>query len=98
MMKGLGHCSSRNTLGRALKARERSQMVGFWFILGGLALVFAVIGIARLLDRLRGIDSNDKWSGWNHSKTADMSQTGGFKSGEFDSMNDHGSRGQDGGL
>jgi len=74
-------------------------VTGFWVVLGatiGFALV--LVGLGKLLDRVRNIDPDDKWSGWYRGKTHDVSQTLGFKASEYDSMDDHGNREMDGGL
>jgi len=64
-----------------------------------LAVIAGVlVGAGRILDRIRGVREDEKFAGWNQAKTHDLSQTGGMKSGEYDSMNDHGYRGRSGGL
>lgn len=65
-------------------------------------LVLAVIAgllivIGRVLDRVRGVRDDEKFAGWYQGKTHDLSQTGGMKSGEYDSMNGHGYRGRSSG-
>lgn len=73
-------------------------MTGFWVVAGTVAFVLALAGIGKLLDRIRHVDPSEKWSGWYRGKTHDVSQTLGYKSAEYDSMDDHGNRDMDGGL
>jgi hypothetical protein len=77
-------------------------MHGIWLVpiaAGALALV---IFLARILDRVRGIDPDDKWSNWYRGKSTSRSSPlwkGAPISGsEYDSMDDHGNPEQDGGL
>lgn len=68
-------------------------MMGFWIVGGTLAFALLLVGIAKLADVIRGVREEDKWSGWYRGKTHDLSQTLGYKAGEYDSMDDHGKRG-----
>ncbi|MBN2406047.1 MAG: hypothetical protein JXE06_10760 [Coriobacteriia bacterium] len=63
-----------------------------------VAIAGSLIMIGRVLDRIRAVRDDEKFAGWYQGKTHDVSQTGGTKSGEYDSMNDHGYRGRSGGL
>jgi len=67
-------------------------------IAGVLAGAAVLVLVGRLLDRARDVSEADAFSGWYRGKTSDETQTGGFKAGEYDSMNDHGHSGPDGGL
>jgi hypothetical protein len=73
-------------------------VTGLWVVLGTIAFALLLVGIGNVLNRVRGIDEDDKWSGWYRGKTHDVSQTLGYKAGEYDSMDDHGNRDMDGGL
>lgn len=67
-------------------------MIGIVVVAGILALAAVLVLAARLLDRIRGIGPDDKWTGWYRGKTHDISQTLGYKGSEYDSMDDHGNR------
>lgn len=72
--------------------------MGFVVVAVTVGAVVLLVLLARLLDRVRGVDPEEKWSGWYRSKTHDITQTGGLKGGEYDSLNDRGNRDRDGGL
>lgn len=73
-------------------------MTGFLVVVATLVFALLLVGIAKLADVVRGVQKEDKWAGWYGGKTNDVSQTLGYKAGEYDSMDDHGNRDMDGGL
>jgi hypothetical protein len=76
-------------------------MTGLLIIGGMLAFIAVLVVIARLIDRVRGVDQGDKWAGWYRSTSPSPMPPFGpiiFSGEEYDSMDDHGNREQDGGL
>ena len=68
-------------------------------ILGGLLVAVGVlVVVSRVIDRVRGIDPGDKWSGYYRGKSSDSGTPRLGNGPEYDSMNDHGNRDADGGL
>jgi hypothetical protein len=87
----------RNTFDRATVTESGDAMTGLGFVAVTVAAVIALVLVARGIDRLRRIDTGDRWAGWYRGK----SNTGGKRLGngpEYDSMDDHGNREADGGL
>jgi hypothetical protein len=76
-------------------------MTGLLVIAGSIAYIAVLIIIFRVIDRARGVDPDDRWSGWYRSRSTSPKPPFGpivFSGQEYDSMDDHGNRDQDGGL
>jgi hypothetical protein len=77
-------------------------MPGIWIVLVSVGAIALLVFLARLLDRARGIDPDDKWSNWYRGKSTSRSSplwmSAPNSGSEYDSMDDHGNREQDGGL
>jgi hypothetical protein len=71
---------------------------GALIVFGSLAAIAALILVARLIDRMRGLDPSDRWSGWPRGKSSSAGTPRLYNGPEYSSMDDHGSHDADGGL
>ncbi len=72
-------------------------MLGLEVLGVAVIAILLLVLLARFIDRVRGLDPNEKWSGWYRGKSANAGKKL-YSGSDFESMDDHGNREQDGGL
>jgi hypothetical protein len=78
--------------------RFEEPLLGLLLVGGSLVVIVLLVLVSRVIDRARGIDPRDRWSGYYRGKSSGAGAPRLGNGPEFDSMNDHGNRDVDGGL